>query len=110
MFAHDSTWLLCQSDSLVVSAHEHRSGGGGDGRATSFNLIFGVHDLRGELKDKDSGRVKLKGVGEAETNFVGTISVDYQTNKLSVAGTLKLDGEPTEIETIMPCKEMSTEL
>lgn len=84
--------------------HEHR-GPGGDGRVTTFNLIFGMHDLRGELKDKDSGRVKLKSASETGTEFAGTISVDYEANTLSVAGSLKLDGQPNDIDATLTCKE-----
>ena len=103
----DSTWLVCTSDSLLVSSHEHRAG---DGRATSLNLIFGVHDLRGELKDADSGRISLKAAGETGTTFSGTISIDYEAKQLSLKGTLKLDGEPSPIDATMECKEMSTDL
>ena len=106
-FARDSTWLVCTDDSLLVSSHEHRAG---DGRATSVNLIFGVHDLRGELKDADSGRITLKAAGESGTSFSGTLAIDYGADQVSIKGTLKLDSEPTEIDAKLQCKEMSTDL
>ena len=108
-FARDSTWLLCNSDSLAMSLHEHR-GKSGDDRETTLTLIFGVHELRGILKGADSGPVTLRETRATETNFVGKISVDYEANELSLAGTLKLDGEPFNIDAKLECKEMSTDL
>lgn len=107
--ARDSTWLLCSNESLVVSSHEHRAGGG-DGRATTLTLIFGVHEMRGMLKDTDSGTVALKSAAETGTGFNGKISLDYQANELSIAGILKIDGEPNDIDATLQCKEMSSDL
>ena len=106
-FARDSTWLLCSSDSLAVSSHEHRAG---DGRATALTLIFGVHELRGELNNADSGRVTMKAASEAGTTFTGTIKIDYEASELSLKGMLKLDGEPNAINATMQCKGMSSDL
>lgn len=106
--ARDSTWLLCSNESLVVSSHEHRAGG--DGRATSLTLIFGVHEMRGTLKDADSGKVMLKAGSETGTAFSGTVSLDYQANELTIAGVLKIDGEPNDMNATLQCKEMSAEL
>lgn len=103
----DSTWLVCTSDSLAISVHEHRAD---DGRATSLTLIYGVHELRGTLKNSDSGRVTLKANGEAGTEFSGTIAINYESNSITAAGTLKIDGEPNEIDATFECKEMSTDL
>ncbi|MFN2474731.1 MAG: hypothetical protein ABR526_00105 [Chthoniobacterales bacterium] len=75
-----------------------------------MTLIFGVHEMRGMLKDADSGRVSLKAVGETGTAFSGKISIDYQANELAIAGVLKIDGEPNEINATLQCKEMSPEL
>ncbi len=92
--ARDSTWLLCSNESLVVSSHEHRASGG-DGRATSLMLIFGVHEMRGILKDADSGKVSMKAAGENGTASSGKISLDYEAN---------------DINATLQCKEMSAEL
>lgn len=107
--ARDSTWLLCSDESLVVSSHEHRASGG-DGRATSLTLIFGVHEMHGMLKDADSAKVTLKAATESGTAFSGKISVDYQANELQLIGILKIDGEPNDIDATLQCKEMSVEL
>lgn len=108
-FARDSTWLLCNSDSLVVSSHEHRAQDG-DGRETSFTLIFGMHELHGMLKDADSGRVTFKAAKEKGTEFVGRLSLDSSATKLSLIGSFSIDGEPTKIDATLECKEMSTDL
>ena len=105
--ARDSTWLLCSDESLVVSSHEHRANGG---RATSLTLIFGVHEMRGALKDADSGSVTLKAAGENGTTFSGKISLDYEASELALSGILKIDGEPNDISATLQCKEMSAEL
>lgn len=108
-FARDSTWLICSSDSLVVSSHEHRAQDG-DGRETSFTLIFGMHELHGMLKDADSGRVRFKAANEKRTEFVGRLSLDGNAAKLSLSGALLIDGEPNEIDATLECREMSVEL
>jgi hypothetical protein len=105
--ARDSTWLVCTSDSLAISTHEHRAG---DGRATSLTLIYGVHELRGTLKNSDSGQVTLKANGKAGTEFTGKIAINYDTTAITAAGVLKIDGEPFDIDAAFECKEMSTEL
>ena len=106
--ARDSTWLLCSSDSLVLSVHEHRAGSAG--RETSLTLIYGVHQLHGTLQDTDSGPVKLSSATRAgETNFTGKANVDYDSGKVVLTGTLKIDGEAAKVKTTMQCKEMSSE-
>jgi hypothetical protein len=106
--ARDSTWLLCSSDSLVLSVHEHRAGSAG--RETSLTLIYGVHQLHAALQNTDSGAVKLSSATRAgETNFTGKASVDYESDKVVLTGTLKINGEPARVKTTMQCKEMSSE-
>lgn len=108
-FARDSTWLVCNSDSLAMSLHEHRAKSGDD-RETTITLIFGVHELRGILKGTDSGPVTLRDTRASKTSFVGKVRVDYEANEVSLAGTLKLDGEPFDIDANLQCKEMSADL
>ena len=107
--ARDSTWLLCSDDSLALSAHEHRAAGG-DGRETSLTLIFGVHEMRGVLRDADTGNVMLKRPGKADTKFAGKIRLDFDANTVALNGTLSIDGEPTKVKTTLQCKQMSPEL
>ncbi len=62
------------------------------------------------LKDVDAGNVTLKAVDESKTTFSGKISLDYQADELKLAGILKIEGEPNDINATLSCKEMSTEL
>ena len=107
--ARDSTWLLCSDDSLALSAHEHRSGSG-EGRETSLTLIFGVHEMRGLLRNADTGNVRLSRQGKPDTKFVGKVSLDFQATTVSLRGTLSIDGEPMKVNTTLGCKQMSPEL
>jgi hypothetical protein len=107
--ARDSTWLLCSDDSLALSAHEHRAPGG-DGRETSLTLIFGVHEMRGVLRDADTGKVTLKRQATPDTKFAGQLSLDFEANTVALNGTLTIDGQPTKVKTTLECKQMSPEL
>ncbi len=107
--ARDSTWLVCSNDSLALSSHEHRAPKG-DGRETALTLIFGVHEMRGMLKNVDSGAVTLRAAGETGTKYVGKLSVNYAAKTVRLAGTLTLQGAPTKVKAILQCKEMSPDL
>ena len=107
--ARDSTWLVCTDDSLALSVHEHRAADG-DGRETSVTLIFGVHEMRGVLRDAETGTVALKRQGKPDTKFAGKISLDFDANTVALTGTLSIDGEPTKVKTTLQCKQMSPEL
>lgn len=69
-----------------------------------------MHQLHGTLQDTDSGPVKLSSATRAaETNFTGKANVDYDSGKVVLTGTLKIDGEAAKVKTTMQCKEMSSE-
>lgn len=112
LFAKDSTWNLCQGKvvlfeedtRLVVNVYEHRSP---EGRATELTLIYGGSTLIGTLDstENDSGNVLLK--NDHGSTYEGQVAVDYQTNKISLAGTLTLNGAPSPLKTQMKCATLS---
>lgn len=102
--AADSSWLLCDNGSLVVSVYEHRAADG-EHRITSLSLIFGGYTLMGSIGD-ELGWVRLAGINAENTSFVGTMDVDYVAQKLNLNGELVLNGEKYQPRAELACKEM----
>lgn len=103
--AADSAWLLCESSHLVVNVHEHRAGA--SDREISLAMIYGMHVLQGNLKNKVRGAVLLAGSPTEPANtFKGRANVDFAENTLSLSGTLSLYGAEENFQTKLSCKEM----
>lgn len=110
-FAADSSWLLCKGKAvlfesrvnLVVNSHEHRTA---EGRENSLTLIYGAHLLNGNLDttENDSGSIVLK---NDQSNFTGTVSVDYNKGIMTLNGTLNLQGEESVLKTRLVCEALN---
>lgn len=100
----DSTWFVCQDDTLAVSSFEHRRGG--DGRATEITLLKGAWTLSGGLVDVNAGPLTLENKA-MKANFVGDINIDHRKQTLFLKGVLDLNSTLIEINTTMPCEEKS---
>jgi hypothetical protein len=105
-FAKDSVWVLGNNNKVAINIFEHRVGS--DKRAAEVTLIMGSWLLTGKVKDNGQGYVNPAPVTltTKSGNFKGTISVDFSKSKVTLKGTLTLDGEPFTLNEVIPCKEL----
>lgn len=101
----DSTWILCQDDTLIINAFEHRNGP--DGRSIDFSLLFGSWVFQGTLNNETAGPVTLQSVRRNGT-FTGDISVLFQEtteHRLIIVGVLNFSGSLVQINSTLPCSQ-----
>jgi len=105
-FAKDSVWILGNNNKVAINVFEHRVGA--DQRAAEVTLIMGSWFLNGQLKDRGQGYANPAPITltTKSGSFKGTISVDFSTNKVTLKGTLTLDGEPIPLNEVISCKEL----
>lgn len=105
VFAADSQCLLGDNGKIAVTTFEHRDGG--SHRATEVTLIYGMHLLRGRLRDTDSGPIALSETGPEHYAFVGSLRVDYNAMKMTLKGKLKYTPTLSEnYNTTFRCKTL----
>ena len=105
-FAKDSVWAVGHSNKIAISLFEHRTGA--ETRAADVTLITGGWSMNGSVKDTGEGYAKpapitLKTKGGS---FKGTISIDFDKNKVILKGTLTLSGEHFQLDENISFKEL----
>lgn len=101
----DSQCLLGDNGKIAVTTFEHRDGG--SHRATEITLIYGLHLLRGRLRDRDAGPITLSEAGGEHYAFVGNLRVDYDALKMTLKGKLKYTPTLSEnYNTTFSCKAL----
>jgi hypothetical protein len=105
-YAKDSVWILGNNNKVAINVFEHRVGA--EHRAAEVTLIMGSWFLNGQLKDSGQGYANPTPINltTKSGSFKGTISVDFAKNKVTLKGTLTLDGEPIPLNEVIPCKEL----
>lgn len=106
----DSSWLLCQDDSLVMNVYEHRQKE--DTRRMDLVLLWGGWAFQGFLDDELSGPVELKPV-RGNGDFTGDVSLKFDSggdqNRLSIQGLLTVNGRSIKVNSTLPCAEKFVE-
>lgn len=101
-FAGDSTWLVCNSKSLLVSAFEHRTGA--DTRQTDVVLLYGGHLAKGVLRE-GSNKVTFN---STTMNFAGEMAINFVNNKMALKGVLDIQGQRFDIAEPFKCVDKSS--
>lgn len=105
-FAKDSVWAVGHSNKIALSLFEHRTGA--ETRAADVTLITGGWSMNGAVKDTGQGYTKPAPI-TLKTNgggFKGTISIDFENNKVMLKGTLTLAGEHFQLNEKISFKEL----